>query len=134
MAKESGIGMTVTIDDANGSGEAITNDVLSVTFNTSRSQQDVTGLDKSAMERLLLLADFSCTINFAWNDAGSPSAFDVFKTYTDNDTRTLVLALSGQTMTAECVITNVTWTRAQDGSFTGSATLVLANGTAAAWS
>lgn len=134
MAKESGIGMTLTVDDGGGQGRAITNDVTSVTFGTPRAQQDVTGLDKSAMERLLLLADFTMTINFVFNDTADTGAFQVFKSYTSNSTRTVVLVHSSQTLTAECVLTDVSYNRGQDGSLTGTATLVLANGTAAAWS
>lgn len=133
MAKESGIGMTVTIDDANGSGVAITNDITNLTFNTTRGVQDVTGLDKTGMERLLLHSDFTLSLSFVYND-DAVSAWTVFNTFTDNDTRTVVIVHSGKTMTAECVLTSVAWARNADGSFGGTAELALANGTSAAWS
>jgi len=133
VAKESGIGGTLTVDDAGGTGRAITNDVTSLTFNSTRGVQDVTGLDVASMERLLLLNDFSITINFVFNDTTDTGAFNVFKATSDNDTRTVVYAHSGNTLTAECVLTSVNYNRAQDGSLTGSANLVLANGVAAAW-
>jgi hypothetical protein len=41
--------------------------------------QDITGLDKSANERLLLLADFSISLAGVFNDASNMS-HDVFKT------------------------------------------------------
>lgn len=134
MAKSSGLGMTITIDDADGTGRAISNDITSATFNTSRGVQDVTGLDKSAMERLLLLNDFNLSVTAVWNPAANPSMFGVFSTPADNDTRTVVIAVGGKTLTAECLMTDVAFSRGQDGSFTASATFVLANGTAAAWS
>lgn len=130
---ESGLGLTLTIDDAGGTGRAVTG-VTGVTFNTTRNQQDVTELSQSAMARLLLLADFSMSVNFVFDDTADVGAFQVFKSYTDNDTRTVVIVHSGQTMTAECILTDVSWNRAQDGSLTGTANFVLANGTAAAWS
>lgn len=132
-AKSSGLGMTVTIDDADGTGRAISNDITQITFNTSRGVQDVTGLDKSAIERLLLLNDFNCSITAVFNPAANPSMFGVFSTPADNDTRTVVIVVGGKTMTAECVMSDVSWSRNADGSFTASATFVLANGTAAAW-
>lgn len=134
MAKTTGIGMTVTIDDADGTGRAITNDITSINFNTSRGVQDVTGLDKAAMERLLLLNDFNCDITAVFNPAANPSMFGVFSTPADNDTRTVVIVVGGKTMTAECIMSNVAWSRNSDGSFTASANFQLANGTAAAWS
>jgi hypothetical protein len=127
------MGMTLTIDDAAGAGELISNDSTSLTFNTTRGVQDVTGLDKSALERLLLLNDFNLNVTTVFNPAGSPSMFDVFSTPADNDTRTVVIVVGGKTLTAECVMSDVAWTRNQDGSFTAGATFLLANGTAAAW-
>lgn len=134
MAKSSGLGMTISIDDADGTARAIGNDLISATFNTSRGQQDVTGLDKSAMERLLLLNDFNLSVVAVFNPAANPSMFGVFSTPADNDTRTVTIVVGGKTLTAECVMTDVSWNRAQDGSFTATATFMLANGTAAAWS
>lgn len=130
---ESGLGLTLTIDDAGGTGRAVTG-VTGVTFNTTRTQQDVTELSQSAMARLLLLSDFSMTVNFVFDDTADVGSFQVFKSYTDNDTRTVVIVHSGQTLTAECILTDVNWNRAQDGSLTGTANFVLGSGTAAAWS
>lgn len=134
MAKESGIGMTVTVDNSAGSGQAITNDVTSIQFSTPRGLQDVTGLDKSAVERLLLLADGNVTINGVFNDASNLS-HDVFKTVpTTSVSRTVVIAHSGQTMTVEIMFSDYSLNRAQDGSLTWTATGSLANGTAPTWS
>lgn len=133
MAKLSGIGMTVTIDDDGGVGRALTNDITSLTFNTTRGVQDVTGLDKAAMERLLLLNDFQMTVTAVWNPAANPSMHGVFSTPADNDTRSVVIVVGGKTLSAECVMTDVSWSRPQDGSFGATATFQLANGTAAAW-
>jgi hypothetical protein len=125
--------MTITIDDADGTGRAISNDIVSAAFNTSRGVQDVTGLDKSAMERLLLLNDFNLSVTAVWNPGANPSSHGVFSTPADNDTRTVVIVVGGKTLTAECVMSDVAWNRGTDGSFTASATFELANGTAAAW-
>lgn len=134
MAKSTGLGMTVTIDDADGTGRAISNDVVSCNFTTSRGVLDVTGVNSSAMERLLGLNDFTLDIVAVFNPAANPSMFGVLSTPADNDTRTVVIVVGGKTMTAECILTSATWTRNTDGSFTCSANFQLANGTAAAWS
>ena len=134
MARSSGIGMTVTIDDADGTGRAITNDITSITFSTPRGVQDVTGLNSTALERLLLLIDFNCTVTAVFNPAANPSMFGVFSTPADNDTRTVVIVVGGKTMTAECHMTDVSWSRNADGSFTAQATFVQSSTTAPAWS
>ena len=134
MAKSSGIGMTVTIDDADGTGRAITNDITNITFSTPRGVQDVTGLNSTALERLLLLIDFNCTVTAVFNPAANPSMFGVFSTPADNDTRTVVIVVGDKTMTAECHMTDVSWSRNADGSFTAQATFVQSSTTAPAWS
>ena len=50
MAKESGLGMSVIIDDSGGSARTISNDITSIDIATPREEQDITGLDKSARE------------------------------------------------------------------------------------
>lgn len=139
MAKESGIGMTVTIDDAGGTGRAITNDITSINFSTPRGVQDITGLDKSAIERLLLLADGTVSITGVFNDATNLS-HDVFKTVPTQSgsgtgsTRTCVIVHSGQTMTMELVLLDYSLNRASDGSLVWTVNGSIANGTAPTWS
>lgn len=135
MAKSSGIGMTVTIDDASGTPRNISNDITNMSFGTPRGAQDVTGLDKSAMERLLLLADGTVSLNGVFNPTADKS-HDVFKTVVSSAaTRTVVIGLPGSvSLTLEVIFTEYTLSRAQDGSLTWTATGQLANGTAPAWS
>jgi len=100
VAKESGLAWTTcSLDDSTPTLRAIVNDSLSVDFSTPHAEQDVTGLDKSAVERLLLLADYQSTLNGNFNDA-SNTAHDVLKTAGSSSvTRTQTLAVSGQTLT-----------------------------------
>lgn len=133
MAKESGITSTLTVDDATPTGRAITNDVQSFSYQMPKNLQDVTGLDKSAMERIQLLGDFTCTINGVFNDASNMS-HDVFKTVQSSSaTRTVVFVVSGQTLTAEVLFTDYPLTRGADGSLTYAVPGSLADGTAPAW-
>lgn len=140
MAKVSGLTTSLTVDDAAGTGRDISNDVTSFNFNTPRGVQDITGLDKSAMERLLLRADGTFTINGVFNSASNAS-HDVFKTVPTQSgsgtgsTRTLVAVFPGtKTMTAELVLTDYSVSMGDDGSLTWSVPGSLANGTAPTWS
>lgn len=135
MAKESGLGWTTcSIDDATGTPQAIKNDITNLQFATPRAVQDVTGIDKSAMERLLLLADFSITLNGVFNDAAG-SSHAVFKTVPSTSVaRTVALTVSGQTLNNECLFTDYPLTRADSGEFTWAVPGVLSDGTVPTWS
>ena len=73
MAKTSGLAATVIIDDSGGTPQTISNDITNFQFSTPRAVQDITGVDKSAHERLLLLADSSWTFNGVFNTASNMS-------------------------------------------------------------
>jgi hypothetical protein len=134
MAKESGLGFAITIDDSGGTPRVISNGITNFEFATPRGVQDVTGVDKSAMERLLLLADFSITNNGVFDDAANAS-HAVFKTVPSTSVaRTTTLAHSGQTLACEVLYTDYALTRANDGSLTWSAPGVLSDGTVPTWS
>lgn len=135
MAKETGLGWTtLSVDDSASSVCAIKNDVTEFDYATPRAVQDVTGVDKSAMERLLLLADFSITLNGVFNDAASMS-HAVFKTVPSTSVaRTVTLVVSGQTLANETLFTDYQLKRGNDGALTWSAPGVLADGTVPTWS
>ncbi len=135
MAKENGLGITtLSVDDSSGSAKDLRNDITNFQFAMPRAVQDVTGVDKSAIERLLLLADFSITLNGVFNDAADKS-HAVFKTVPSTSVnRTVSLGISGQTLANECLFTDYNLTRGQDGSLTWSAPGVLADGTVPTWS
>lgn len=135
MAKESGLGWTtLSVDDSAGAVKAIKNDVTNFDFATPREVQVVTGVDKSAMERLLLLADFSINLNGVFNDAADFS-HAVFKTVPSTSVaRTVSLAVSGQTLNNECLFTDYALTRADSGALTWTAPGVLSDGTVPTWS
>lgn len=134
MAKENGLGWTAaSIDDAGGTPRAIVNDITNLQFATPRGVQDVTGINKSAMERLLLLADFSITVNIVFNDAAN-NGHDVFKTVPSTAVaRTTTLTVSGDTLANEVLYTDYPLTRAQDGSFVAAVPGVLSDGTVPTW-
>ena len=129
MAKESGIGMSIAVDDSGGSARTISNDITNFDFSTPRNVQVVTGLDKSAEERLQLLADFSITINGVFNDASNQS-HAVFSTVPSSSVaRTVTITVSGQSLPNETFFNDYAITRAATGELTFSAPGTLTGGT-----
>lgn len=122
------------LDDSTGDPDDIREDVFSLQFALPRAVQDVTGLDKFAMERLLLLADYSGTLSGGFDDA-TDKAHAVLRTVgsATPTSRTLANEISAQTLSAEVHITDYAMERGQDGAFTFSAPFVLANGVAPTW-
>jgi len=125
LAKVSGLTTSVTV-----ASKDISNDILSFTVDTPYGVQDVTGLDKSAMERIMLRADCSGSLNFAFNIAADRS-HAVLKT---PGSKTFVIVYPGPaTLTFTAVTSNYALSMGADGSVTGSCNWALSNGTAAAW-
>jgi hypothetical protein len=134
MAKENGLGWTtLSVDDSAGAVKAIKNDVTNFEFSTPRGVQDITGVDKSAHERLLLLADFSINLSGVFNDEADKS-HAVFKTVPSSSVlRTVTLTVSGQTLANECLFTDYSLSRAASGELTWQAPGSLADGAVPTW-
>lgn len=134
ISKASGLGWTtLSLGDASNTPQVIKNDVTNLQFATPRAVQDVTGVDKSANERLLLLADFSCTLTGVFNAAANQS-HDVLKTVPSTSVnRTLSMTVNGVSLSPNCVVTDYALTRATGGALTWSAPLALADGTVPTW-
>lgn len=134
MAKASGLGWTTcSVDDASGTPQVIKNDITDLQFSTPRAVQDITGIDKSAMERLLLLADFSITLKGVFN-AASNMSHAVFKTVPSTSVaRTTTLTVNGVTLANEVLYTDYPLNRSANGELTFSAPGVLADGTVPTW-
>ena len=125
---------TLSVDDSGGTARAIKNDVTNWQLATPRGVQDITGVDKAAMERLLLLADASVTLNFVFNTNGTTGSHDVFKTVPSTSVnRTVTMTVNGVTMAFEALFTDYNLTRAQSGELTGSAPGVLSDGSTPTW-
>lgn len=89
------------------------------------------------MERLLLLADMSITMNGVFNDTGNAS-HDVFKTIPSTSVaREITLTVSGNTLgttpTVTLMLTDYPLTRADSGELTWAVPGVLANGAIPTW-
>ena len=125
MAKVSGLTTSVTV-----ASNDISNDITSFNVDTPYGVQDVTGLDKSAMERLLLRADCSGTINGVFNITASKS----HATLKTPGIKTVVFVYPGPaTLTFSAAFSNYALSMGTDGSLTWSVNYALSSGTAAAW-
>ena len=138
MAKSSGITTTVSVDDGSGSLQNISTSVLSFDVSTPRGSVDITGLDKSAIERLLLLADGQVTLNLQYDPTATTGSHTVFRTMSStNQTRTVTILINSTptaTLSMEMICTDYSLNRGSDGNITGSATLMLQSGTVPTWS
>lgn len=136
MAKITGLTTQVSVDDSGSVARDISNDIRSVSFRTTRGMQDVTGLDKSAMERLLVLADGHVEIKGVFNAAANKS-HDVFKTVVSSIVaRVVAIVLPGAaaTLTMTCIFSDYAIDRNERGELTFTATGDLSSGTAPVWS
>lgn len=133
MTKVTGLGWTTfSVDDSGGTPVAIKNDITDVSFATPRGVQDVTGIDKSAMERLLLLADFTVTPKGVFNVAVSHI---VFRTVPSSSVpRTVTMVVAAATLANEVLFTDYKNTRSAKGELLWDAPGVLADGTVPTWS
>lgn len=142
MAKQSGLGWTTcSVADAVGTAQPIINDVTNLAITTPRATQDTTGIDKSANERLLLLADCTVTLNGVFNPSGTTSSHAVFKTVPSTSVNRLTtLVVGGATLNnaasnggVNLVYTDYPLTRAATGELTWAVPGVLADGSAPTW-
>ena len=137
MAKQSGIGGTITIDDSAGTARDISQDVMSLSAGTPRGVQELRGINKTAMERILLVRDGTISLSGVFNPTANMS-HDVFKSIAvSNSLRTVVWeldAVPAATLTMEMIFSNYALSNGEDGSLTWSVEGMLADGTDPAWS
>ncbi len=128
---------TCSVDGSDTNANPIVNDVTSLTISTPRGIADVTGLDKSGRERLLLLADVSIGLSGTFNDAADRSHATFGNCATTSVIRTVTLTISDQNLATaaapECYVSDYQLTRAADGSFTWTTTLENGDGAVVGW-
>jgi len=111
---------------------------MSFDIATPRGSVDITGLDKSAIEKLLLLADASCTLNMQFDPTATTGQHTVFRTMSSSSVvRTVTVVINSSpaaTLSMEMICTEYNVSRGTDGNVTCTATLVLQSGTAPTWS
>lgn len=135
MAKISGLAWsTLQVDDASSALQDLRNDITDFQFATPRAVQDVTGIDKSAIERLLLLADFTISMNGVFNNAAN-HAHAVFKTIPSTSVnRRINNTISGSNLNITgVVLTDYQLKRAATGQLTWTVPGSNADGSTPVW-
>lgn len=138
MAKTSGLGGAIKVQDASQAVQTISNDVTNYTFTTPRATQDVTGVDKFANERILLLADYTVTLNGVYNTAANMS-HAVFSTVPSTTvTRSVEIdpigtSVGNPKLVVNCLLTDYQITRANTGELTWQVPGSLADGNVPTW-
>jgi len=135
VAKSSGLGWTtLSVGDSSNVAKVIKNDITDFTFATPRAVQDITGVDKFAFERLLLLADFTISLNGVFNNTVNNS-HTVFSTVSSTSVgRTTSLTVSGSNLNNTVLYTDYQLKRAVGGALTFTAPGVLSDGNVPTWS
>ena len=138
MAKSSGITSTYSLDDSGGTLRDISTAVLSFEISTPRGVFDITGLDKSAIERMLGLADCQLSLNAQFDPTATTGVHTVLRTMSSSSAaRTATIVINSTptaTLSVEVVCSECTWSRSQDGNLLMAATLMLQNGAVPTWS
>lgn len=137
MAKINGLGAAIIVADSGSVARTISNDVTDFQISTPRAVQDITGVDKSAHERLLLLADFSVSLKGVVNTAANMS-HAVFSTVPSTSvTRSCSVAptSNGATPILVCntLFSDYSVTRAAAGELTWDVKGDLADGATPSW-
>ena len=135
MAKISGLGDYVAIDDSGGTLRDISNDITSFTITQGQDLIDVTGIDKSARERLVGLGDCTVTITGVFNGAANKSNA-VFSNL--SGTRTVTYAVGGNTssnpeLSMEMLVASYNPNHGSGAELTWTANLSLQSGTVPTW-
>ena len=131
MAKQTGLGDYIAVDDSGGTARDISDNVTNFDITVNQALIDVTTISKSAMERLIGLGDLQVTLTMAF-DAAANKQHAVFENRAG--TRTFDLRIGGNTssnprLQAECLISDYNFSRGTDGTATTTATLQLQSGT-----
>jgi hypothetical protein len=131
MAKVTGLGAACAVDKSDGSVATISNDVTSLSWETPREEQVVTGIDVSAQERNQLLADMTTKIEGIFNPALSHLVFRTVPSTTV--ARTTTITVSSQVLAAELLYNNYSLERGDDGALTWSTEGALQSGLVPTW-
>lgn len=137
MAKISGLGATITVADASASSRTISNDITDFTLAMPVALQDITGVDKSAHEKLALLRDLNVSLKGVFNSAANMShaVFSTITTTASNRATSVYPTSNNSTpvMTANLLYSAYNLTRGAAGELTFQADGTLADGATPTW-
>jgi|TARA_R110000751_G_scaffold97232_2_gene189241 hypothetical protein len=133
MAIESGLSVTLTIDDEAAGAKNVSGSTGATNIDTPIELHDVTALDDVAHATISGLSDFTATVEGYFDDAAD-AWFDIMKTATSTIvTRTFSWALSGQTLAVETLIGRVSYSRARNAEMGITAEFKLQSGSKPTW-
>jgi len=135
--KITGLSGTLSVTDASAAYQNIGTDITNYAFTMPRGLEDVTGLNKFAHEQLLLLTDFTLTLNGIF-DPGPNLSHSVFSTVSGTSvTRSVSISPTAVTttpiITVNCLITDYQITRANTAELTFQVPAQLADGNVPVW-
>ncbi len=135
MAKQSGLGDYVAVDDSGGTARDLSSNITSYSITVPNNLMEQTSIEKLGMERIVMVGDGAVTLNGVFDKASNKS-HDVFKTRTGD--RTVTIAIGGNTsgypkLEMEMLVSDYNLERGDDGTLNWTATLELSNGTVPAW-
>lgn len=134
MAKLSGLGATLAVDNSAGAAQTVSNDILSISVSTPRGMQDVTGINVSATERLLLRTDGKFDYAYVFSDTATSGSFAVFSTASSTSvTRTHTYTVQTKVLAGEYIIPDFPLSLGADGALTGSIGAVLNSTVVPTW-
>lgn len=137
MAKTSGLGAAITVADSGGTNRTISNDVTDFTLAMPVALQDITGVDKSAHEKLPLLRDLNESLKGIFNAAANMShaVFSTITTTPTNRATSVYPTSNGSTpvLTANLLYKTYNVARAAAGELTWQADGDLADGAVPTW-
>lgn len=137
MAKTSGLGAQVTVADSGATPRDFSNDLTDFTLATPVALQDVTGIDKSAHEKLALLRDLTSQLKGVCNFAANMS-HAVLSSCTSSPTQRACVVFptsnhSTPTLPFNALISSYSVTRAAAGELTFQSDLSLSDGSVPTW-
>lgn len=137
MAKISGLGATITVADSGGTSRTISNDINDFSIATPVALQDITGVDKSAHERLALLRDLTVQLKGVFNSAANMShaVLSTVTTSPNNRATSVYPTSNGSTpvMTANLLYDSYDISRGNGGELTWQSKGNLADGAVPTW-
>lgn len=127
----------MTVADSAGVARTISNDITDFTLNTPIAMQDVTGVDKSAHERLALLVDLTAQLKGVCNFAANMSHAVLSTATTSPNVRACAVFPTSSAVTPtlpfNALIGSYNVTRSATGELTFQSDLSLADGAVPTW-
>lgn len=134
IAKVTGLGMSIAVDDSGGTARTVSNSISTAEWDTPREEIMTTGVDKSAAERLLGLADFTVSFEGTMDTTADVGAHFVFRTVPSTSVaRTVTLTIASQVLACETLFTKYAVSRGDDGSSSWSTEGALSSGAVPTW-